>query len=52
MTIAGVLTELGQVGELGEPAHQGAIEVAVLDLIEERRAPEPGVELLVEQRAG
>lgn len=25
---------------LGEPAHQGAVEAAVLDLIEEQRAPE------------
>jgi DNA topoisomerase IB len=40
LTVAGALEQLGQVDEPGEPAHQGAVEVAVLDLIEERRAPE------------
>ena len=40
LTIAGALPELGQVEELGEPAHQGAIEVAVLELIEDKVAPE------------
>ena len=35
------LEQLGEVEEFGEPAHQGAIEEAVLDLIEEQRlAPE------------
>jgi len=29
-----------RVEELGEPAHQGAVEAAVLDLIEEQRVPE------------
>jgi DNA topoisomerase-1 len=52
LTIAGALTELGEVGELGEPAHHGPIEEAVLDLIEEKRAPEPELDLLVAQRAG
>jgi DNA topoisomerase-1 len=37
LTIAGALERLGDVDALGEPAHQ-AIELAVLDLIEERRA--------------
>jgi DNA topoisomerase I len=41
LTIAGALELLGEVEEAGEPAHQGAaIETAVLDLIEERRAPD------------
>ena len=40
LTIAGALDQLGDVDELGEPAHQGAIEAAVLDLIEEKRAPD------------
>ena len=40
LTVAGALEQLGQVDEPGEPAHQGAVEVAVLDLIEEKRAPE------------
>jgi DNA topoisomerase I len=40
LTIAGALEQLGQVDEPGEPAHQGAIEAAVLELIEEKRAPE------------
>jgi hypothetical protein len=37
------------VDEPGQPAHQGAVELAVLDLIEERHAtgePDPGVELI------
>jgi DNA topoisomerase IB len=37
LTVAGALEQLGQVDE---PAHQGAVEVAVLDLIEDKRAPE------------
>jgi DNA topoisomerase-1 len=37
LTIAGALERLGDVDTLGEPAHQ-AIEQAVLELIEERRA--------------
>jgi DNA topoisomerase I len=40
LTVAAALEQLGQVEELGEPAYQGAVEAAVLDLIEERRAPE------------
>jgi DNA topoisomerase I len=40
LTIAGALEQLGQVGEPGEPAHQGPIEEAVLDLIEDKHAPE------------
>jgi DNA topoisomerase IB len=40
LTVAAVLEQLGQVEELGEPAYQGGVEVAVLELIEERRAPE------------
>ncbi|HTE70677.1 MAG TPA: DNA topoisomerase IB [Actinomycetes bacterium] len=50
LTIAGALPELGQVEELGEPAHQGAIEVAVLELIEDKVAPE--LDLTIAQRAG
>jgi DNA topoisomerase IB len=46
LTIAGALTRLGEVEELGEPAHQGPIEEAVLDLIEERRAPAPELDLI------
>jgi DNA topoisomerase I len=40
LTIAGALEQLGRVDEPGEPAHQGPIEEAVRDLIEERHAPE------------
>jgi DNA topoisomerase-1 len=40
LTVAGALEQLGQASEPGEPAHQGAVEAAVLDLIEEKRAPE------------
>jgi DNA topoisomerase-1 len=40
LTVAAALEQLGQVEELGEPAHQGDVEAAVLDLIEEKRAPE------------
>jgi DNA topoisomerase-1 len=39
VTIGGVLEELGDVDELGEPAIQGAIEDAVLDLLEDERSP-------------
>jgi DNA topoisomerase IB len=39
LTVAAALERLGEVDEPGEPAHQGAIEAAVLDLIEERHAP-------------
>jgi DNA topoisomerase I len=39
LTIAGALDQLGRVDQPGEPAHQGPIEAAVLDLIEEKRAP-------------
>jgi DNA topoisomerase I len=39
LTVAAALERLGEVEELGEPAYQGDVEAAVLDLIEERRAP-------------
>jgi DNA topoisomerase-1 len=39
VTIGGVLGEIGDVEELGEPAFQGAVEEAVLDLIEEDESP-------------
>jgi hypothetical protein len=38
VTIAGVLDELGAVEALDEPSLQGAVEDAVLDLIEERHS--------------
>jgi DNA topoisomerase IB len=40
LTVAGALEQLGQVQALGEPAYQGGVEAAVVDLIEEKRAPE------------
>jgi DNA topoisomerase I len=43
------LDQLAEVEEPGQPAHQGAVELAVLDLIEERHATgeqDPGVELI------
>jgi DNA topoisomerase-1 len=40
LTVAAALEHLGKLQELGEPAHQGDVEAAVLDLIEEKRAPE------------
>jgi len=46
LTIAGVLDQLGQAGEAGEPAHQGPIEEAVLDLIEEKHGPAPELDLI------
>ena len=46
LTIAGALEQLGQVDELGEPAHQGPIEEAVLDLIEEKHGPAPELDLI------
>ncbi|HJW59684.1 MAG TPA: DNA topoisomerase IB, partial [Actinomycetota bacterium] len=46
LTIAGVLDQLGQAGEPGEPAHQGPIEEAVLDLIEEKHGPAPELDLI------
>ena len=46
LTIAGALEQLGEVEELGEPAHQGAIEAAVLDLIEEKRGLAPELDLI------
>jgi DNA topoisomerase I len=46
LTIAGALDQLGQVDELGEPAHQGPIEEAVLDLIEEKHGPAPELDLI------
>ncbi len=36
-TIQGVLEELGDVDALGEPSTQGAVEAAVLDLLEDNR---------------
>lgn len=39
VTIAGVLEELGEVDAFGEPALQGTVEDAVMDLIEENRSP-------------
>ena len=39
VTIGGVLTELGDVDELGEPAFQGSVEEAVLDLLEDEKSP-------------
>ena len=39
VTIAGVLEELGEVEAFGEPALQGMVEEAVLDLIEESKSP-------------
>ena len=46
LTIAAALEQLGEVTELGEPAHQGAIEEAVLDLIEEKHGPAPELDLI------
>ena len=46
LTIAGALEQLGQVDEPGEPAHQGPIEEAVLDLIEEKHGPAPELDLI------
>ncbi len=39
VTIGGALTRLGDVGELGEPAFQGSVEEAVLDLLEDEKSP-------------
>ena len=39
VTIGGVLEALGEVEAFGEPALQGAVEDAVLDLIEESKSP-------------
>ncbi|MDQ3889489.1 MAG: DNA topoisomerase IB [Actinomycetota bacterium] len=39
ITIGGVLAELGERAELGDPAFQGAVEEAVLDLLEDERSP-------------
>lgn len=39
VTIGGVVDLLGDVTELGAPSTQGAIEEAVLDLLEEERSP-------------
>jgi DNA topoisomerase-1 len=41
LDIAGALEQLADVDEFGEPSHQGAVEAAVLELIERERAPEP-----------
>src|SRR5207247_421352 len=39
LDVGGVLEQLAEVDEPGAPAHQGAVEAAVLELIEEERAP-------------
>jgi DNA topoisomerase I len=39
VTIGGALEALGDEAELGEPAFQGAIEAAVLDLLEDETSP-------------
>ena len=39
VTIGGALEALGDVDELGEPAFQGPIEEAVLDLLEDEHSP-------------
>jgi DNA topoisomerase I len=39
VTIGNALAAIGDVGELGEPAFQGAIEEAVLDLLEDEKSP-------------
>ncbi|MDQ3669917.1 MAG: DNA topoisomerase IB [Actinomycetota bacterium] len=39
VTIGGVVPDLGGVGELGQPAFQGRVEEAVLDLLEEEQSP-------------
>ncbi|MDQ4081307.1 MAG: DNA topoisomerase IB [Actinomycetota bacterium] len=39
MTIGNALGEIGDVDELGEPAFQGAVEAAVLDLLEDETSP-------------
>jgi DNA topoisomerase I len=39
VTIGNALVEIADVEELGEPAFQGAIEEAVLDLIEDEKSP-------------
>src|SRR5512132_3077608 len=46
LTIADALEQLGQIDEPGEPAHQGPIEEAVLDLIEEEHGPAPELDLI------
>jgi DNA topoisomerase IB len=46
LTVAAALDQLGEVEELGEPAHQGAIEAAVLDLIEDKHGPAPELDLI------
>jgi DNA topoisomerase-1 len=46
LTVAAALEQLGQVDEPGEPAHQGPIEEAVLDLIEEKHGPAPELDLI------
>jgi DNA topoisomerase IB len=46
LTIAGALEQLGEVDQLGEPAHQGAIEEAVLDLIEDKHGPALELDLI------
>jgi DNA topoisomerase-1 len=46
LTVADALEQLGDVDEFGEPAHQGAIEEAVLDLIEDKHGPAPELDLI------
>jgi DNA topoisomerase-1 len=38
VTIGGALAGIGEVSEVGEPAFQGAVEEAVLDLLEDERS--------------
>jgi DNA topoisomerase-1 len=38
-TIGNALLELGDIDEIGEPAFRGAVEEAVLDLLEDERSP-------------
>ncbi|HYY34480.1 MAG TPA: hypothetical protein VE693_13010 [Gaiellaceae bacterium] len=39
ITIAGALDSLGEEADIGQPSFQGAIEEAVLDLLEDERSP-------------
>ena len=39
VTIGGALDELGEVDDLGAPSTQGAVEEAVVDLLEDERSP-------------
>jgi DNA topoisomerase I len=46
LTVAAALERLGQAGEPGEPAHQGPVEEAVLELIEDKHGPAPELDLI------